>query len=250
MVASRVRPRARSPIDRWTTRVHRRIDAGEPHTGIIWGVTGPEAGAGPRGPKGPDGGDSTQGLVAASAIGPAGAPEQPLRVLFVCTANICRSAYAEVLARHLAGAAAGVTFASAGTYGLPAHPMNPDIAEFLPPGASADGFVSRRLTGAIVEAADLILTAEAAHRSFVLEEFPAAFRRVLTLGQFAEAVGRSELRGRALLAEVAQQRPPARPEHDVADPYRRGREANARAAAQLTSLLEVVVPALVATAGR
>ncbi len=41
----------------------------------------------------------------------------PLNVLFVCTANICRSPYMELTARHLAGDAA-VTFASAGTHGF------------------------------------------------------------------------------------------------------------------------------------
>jgi protein-tyrosine-phosphatase len=167
------------------------------------------------------------------------------RVLFVCTANICRSAYAEVLARHLAGPEAGVTFASAGTYGLRAQPLNPDIGEFLPAGADSDGFASRRVTREMVEQADLVLAMESVHRSFLLEEYPAAFRKVLTLGQFAEAARGSEARGRDLLAEVARSRPPARPEHDIADPYRRGRAANEAAAAQILGLLGVIVPALV-----
>jgi protein-tyrosine-phosphatase len=224
----------------------------------------------------------------------------PIRVLFVCTANICRSAYAEVLARHLLGAGSGVEVASAGTYGLPAQPLNPDIGVFLPAGADPAGFASRRVTRAVVEAADLVLAMEASHRRFLLDEYPAAFRRVFLLGQFAEVVtgregqiGRTgpgdrrdqsaspmpephardgdpgtrkeggpqaevpleghgsghaavpqSLRGRALLEAVARQRPPARPEHDVADPYRRGREANERAAAQIAGYLAVVLPVL------
>lgn len=168
----------------------------------------------------------------------------PIRVLFVCTANICRSAYAEVLARHLLGPAAGVVVASAGTYGLPAQPINPDIAEFLPEGADPDGFASRPLTDDMVTDADLILTMEAAHRRFVLDEFPASFRKVFTLGQFAEAVRGTPSRGRALLAELAERRPPVRPGDGVADPYRRGRAANARAAEQITELLAVVLAAL------
>lgn len=169
--------------------------------------------------------------------------EEPIRVLFVCTANICRSAYAEAVARHLGGDA--VEFASAGTYGLRAHPINPDIAVHLPADVDAAGFASRRVTREMVERADVVLTAEAAHRKYLLEEFPHSFRKVLTLGQFAEAAAGTELRGRELIAAVARQRPPMRPEHDVRDPYRRGPVANAEAAAQIDGLLAVVVPALV-----
>ena len=191
-------------------------------------------------------------ILAVSQAGGAGeasdaSAAQPLRVVFVCTANICRSAFAEVLARHLAGAGAPVMFASAGTYGLPAQPMNPDIAEFLPEGASPEGFASRPITAAIAAEADLMLTAEAVHRTFVLQEYPTTFRKVLTLGQFAEATERTEARGRALVDEIFRMRPPTRPRHDIADPYRRGRAANEQAAAQITRLLEIVVPVLVDT---
>ena len=41
---------------------------------------------------------------------------EPLRVLFVCTANICRSPFMEIYARSLAGD--GVVVSSAGTYGM------------------------------------------------------------------------------------------------------------------------------------
>ena len=168
----------------------------------------------------------------------------PIRVLFVCTANICRSAYAEAMARHLAGVGAGVVFASAGTYGLAAEPINADIAVHLPTAADVGGFASRRVTRELLDGADLVLTAEASHRKFLLEEYPASFRKVLTMGQFAEAAQASELHGRELIASVAAQRPPMRTEHDVRDPYRRGPVANAEAAAQIDGLLAIIVPAL------
>jgi protein-tyrosine-phosphatase len=137
--------------------------------------------------------------------------------------------------------------ASAGTYGLPAQPLNPDIGVHLPAGADPAGFASRRVSRADVDAADLVLAMEASHRKFLLEEYPAAFRRVFLLGQFAEAVASGDPggpRGQALVDAIAAQRPPARREHDVADPYRRGVEANARAAAQIAGYLAVVLPAL------
>ena len=169
---------------------------------------------------------------------------EPLRVLFVCTGNICRSAYAETVARHLAGVEAEVVFSSAGTHGLRAHPMSPEMAVHLPDGAECGGFASRRITPEIVAYADLILTSEAAQRTYLIEDHPAAFRRILTLGQFAEAASTTGLTGRSLVNEVGRLRPPARAEQDVADPYLRGDEANARAAAQLDRLLHVIVPAL------
>ena len=172
-------------------------------------------------------------------------PRLPITVLFVCTANICRSAYAEVAARHMLGSRADVVFSSAGTQGHASEPLNAEMAEFLPEGAAHDGFASRRATRDLIDRADLVLTAEASHRTFLLDEYPHAFRKVLTLGQFAEAAGHSELRGRELITAVGLRQPPARPEHDVRDPYRRGREANARSAAQLDELLTIVVPALV-----
>ena len=172
-------------------------------------------------------------------------PRVPITVLFVCTANICRSAYAEVAARHLAGSRTDVVFSSAGTQGHASQPLNSEIAEFLPEGVAHDGFASRRVTRDLIDDADLVLTAEASHRTFLLEEYPHAFRKVLTLGQFAEAAGRSELRGRELITAVGLRQPPARPEHDVRDPYRRGRAANARSAAQVDEFLMIVVPALV-----
>lgn len=172
---------------------------------------------------------------------------EPIRVLFVCTANICRSAFAEVVARHLAGFEAGVEFSSAGTYGLPAHPMNPDIAVYMPRGASSEGFASRRVNSRLVSDAELILTMEASHRTFLIEEYPAAFRRILTLGQFAEAASQSDRTGRALIADLSTSRPPTRPFQDVPDPYRRGPAANERAAALLSQLLGVIVPALLGT---
>ena len=56
--------------------------------------------------------------------GPGGAANQPraspLHVLFVCTANICRSPFMEMAARELAGPDAAVEFSSAGTHGFDA----------------------------------------------------------------------------------------------------------------------------------
>jgi len=179
-------------------------------------------------------------------------PQPPaLKVLFVCTANICRSPYMELAARHLlAGTDTpdAITFSSAGTHGFPAHEMDETMATALTEATGADpaAFRSRPLTREMVAEADLVVTAEASHRTFVLDDDPAAFRKVFTLGQLADALGQLEpgLDRAELLKSLGERRGTASPELDVSDPHRRGRTAAARCSEHIDSLLKVVVPTL------
>ena len=153
-------------------------------------------------------------------------PRASIRVLFVCTANICRSPYLELRARQLFGPDAGVEVSSAGTDGFEAAPVSDTMAaEFARWDTEVDGFRSRPATGELIDAADMVLTAEAAHRTRLLGERPAAIRKIFTLGQFvasADGCGRPALHGRALLGALASRRVPASPDYaDIADPYRR-----------------------------
>jgi sulfate adenylyltransferase len=167
-------------------------------------------------------------------------------ILFVCTANICRSPFAEVLARHHAGDRAEV--ASAGTRGWTDKPVDADMAaELTLRGIDPDGFRSRKLAGWMVDGADVVLTAEARHRTFVLGERPAAVRRTFTLGQFCAALDEISpaLHGvDALLKEVRRARPTARAEDDVPDPYGRGPEAARLAADRIEQHLAAILPRL------
>ncbi|WP_139977467.1 adenylyl-sulfate kinase [Nocardioides litoris] len=176
---------------------------------------------------------------------------EPLRVLMVCTANLCRSPSMEITARRLAGDGASVVVTSAGTHGFTDRPMDEPMAAALlvrHPGAAADveAFRSRPLTRALVEEADLVVTAEATHRSFVLDETPGAFRKVFTLGQLAEAVRRlpDDLDRDELLHRLGERRGSASADLDVTDPYQRGPEAAAACAAHVEELLGAVVPRL------
>jgi len=176
--------------------------------------------------------------------------DSALRVLFVCTANICRSPYMELLARHRLGEGAVVEFSSAGTHGLDGQAMNRTMAFNLVNGIPHRSFTSRRLTAPMVDDADLVLTAQDSQRRFVLEEHPAAFRKVWTLGQFAEAVRRAPeedgrpLTGRALVAAVSRISGISQVRDDIGDPYRRGPDVNAACAARIDELLDVVLPVL------
>ncbi|GAA4820699.1 adenylyl-sulfate kinase [Nocardioides caeni] len=174
-------------------------------------------------------------------------PPSPLRVLFICTANICRSPYMELRARALTGANDRIEFISAGTHGFRAHAVDETMAESLRArGVSTeliDSFASQRLTRELIAGADLVLTAEASHREYVLEEVPNAFRKVFTLGQFAESVARvdADLNGRALVTAVGHRRAGASDHHDIRDPFRRGRTAADASADQIDALFDAVL---------
>ncbi|GAW48469.1 MULTISPECIES: adenylyl-sulfate kinase [unclassified Nocardioides] len=174
--------------------------------------------------------------------------ERPLRVLFVCTANICRSPFMELSSRHLVGPDAHVTFASSGTHGAAGSEMSPDMAATLASRGVTGGhsFRSRPFKTEQLLHADLVLTAENAHRTFILDDHPGAFRKVFTLGQFAEAVRNSatDVTGRDLLAAVGTRRGTADPSLDIPDPYGQGPEAAEAAASAIEDLLRVVLPAL------
>ncbi|GAA2127003.1 adenylyl-sulfate kinase [Nocardioides bigeumensis] len=171
----------------------------------------------------------------------------PLKVLFVCTANICRSPYMELATRRLLGSDTSVVVSSAGTHGFDAAPMSEELIAGYE--EDAESFRSRRATRELVEEADVVLTAETTHRAYLLEEAPAAFRKIFTLGQLAQAVqAYADLpgppHGRELLAELSRHPRAADPSLNIADPYRRGPEASRAAAERIDELLAVVVPAL------
>ncbi|WP_205474131.1 adenylyl-sulfate kinase [Nocardioides sp. SYSU D00038] len=177
--------------------------------------------------------------------------DDALQVLYVCTANICRSPAMELLSRRVLPDSADVVFSSAGTHGHVDKPVDPEILRSLPADVVSDDFRSRQLSTRLLEEADLVLTAETAHRDFILEEQPGMFRKVFTLGQFANAVERvgADLPREELLRMVAESRPTAEPAGDVPDPYRRGRDAAVACTARIEGLLARVLPALSAHRG-
>jgi protein-tyrosine phosphatase len=108
-----------------------------------------------------------------------------VRVLFVCTANICRSPSAQWLLREAVAAhpeLAGVEVRSAGTRaveGAPGCQVAPALA-----GHWAE-HRSQALTPELIGWADLILTAGREHRAAVAGLDPAARTRTFTLRQAA-----------------------------------------------------------------
>jgi len=177
--------------------------------------------------------------------------DRPVAVLFVCTANICRSPYMELRASaFLADDPTAIEFASAGTHGFRARGVDATMAEVLSRRGVREeriaAFRSRPLTRELIQAADLVLTAETVHREYVLEEAPSAFRKVFTLGQFADTVARVDpsVVGQELVTYAGHRRASAAVQHEVGDPFNRGRAANELCADQIDGLLRVVMPRL------
>ena len=161
------------------------------------------------------------------------------RILFVCTANISRSPYAQVRMSELFGHA-GVLPASAGVPGTEGRPMDPAMEAQLPfEDDEALSHRSRVLTTAILRASDLVLTMEFAHHMRILDHWPDAARRVFGLRQFVDGLERVSASGPAS-ERVAQVRDAVAPNSmmwDIDDPYRRGARAARACAAQLDDLV-------------
>lgn len=180
----------------------------------------------------------------------------PFRVLTVCTGNICRSPAVERLLRARLGA--GVEVTSAGTRARAGDPVSgPMVPLMESAGASADGFVARQLTEAMVREADLVLVLTRAHRSAVVELHPAAVRRTFTLRELARLaadVDRTALpagspaeRLAALLPLAVTRRGvrSAQPtDDDVVDPYRLADGVYRASFAQLAAAVDVLVDVL------
>lgn len=171
---------------------------------------------------------------------PHGVPVAPYRVLFVCTANICRSAYADVISRQ--SGIGGVQFSSAGTHALVDQPMDPPMAACLPPGVDPSQHRARQLTRQIAQQADLIIAMSERHREFILDEYPDLARRTFLIGHVAREMARmpSGLR-RADLADHLWNHRSQEPADSVRDPYRRGSEVMASCARRIEELLGAIL---------
>lgn len=164
-------------------------------------------------------------------------------VLFVCTANICRSAYADVTSR--ARGIDGVEFSSAGTRALVGRPIDPPMAEAIETDADATGHEARQLTRQLMEEADLVLTMGGDHRRWILDEWPKLGRKAFLLGHVARVMADLP-EGMTLdrLTDHLWSHRSADPADEVKDPYKRGPEAMDTAARQIDSAMDVIATGL------
>ncbi|QEW00830.1 low molecular weight phosphatase family protein [Microbacterium caowuchunii] len=188
-----------------------------------------------------------------------------ITVLTVCTGNICRSPFAEVILQDELGAR-GVRVASAGVRALIDDPMTPEAQQLARqygvPEELISGHRARWLNESHLVEPDLILAMTREHRRAVVELTPAQVRRTFTvreLARLAQHVPDEEARRiadaagsdpaarlAALLTHLTGVRgeldPPAEPgEDDVVDPYRRSWAVYEQMAAEMMPALGEVV---------
>lgn len=109
-----------------------------------------------------------------------------MRILFVCTGNICRSPMGELLLSRFFPNP-DITADSAGTRGLPSRPIDPNSAALLSRDSiDSSGFRSKRLTPQIADAADLILCFEPRHIREVTAIAPRTGLRTFLITSFAD----------------------------------------------------------------
>ncbi len=194
-----------------------------------------------------------------SADGTAG-----MRVLFVCTGNICRSAAAErLLSVRTVDGGGRIDIRSAGTQARPGRPMHSRTERALARhGVDSAGFTSRRLSERDVEWADLVLTMTGDHRDEVVGISPRGLQKVFTLleaAALAQALGSAWSPGSAPLGAALAQAlrdtrlrfAPARgPAFDVPDPIEGSSQVHVNAVDQIASALDWLLPLLARPAPR
>jgi protein-tyrosine phosphatase len=177
---------------------------------------------------------------------PSHAAAAPFRVLFVCIGNVCRSPVGErLLASRLPADRFEVS--SAGVGAMVGYAMSKYAAEELRSyGGDPTGFAARQLTHEIVEQSNLVLTATRELRSQVLAEAPGALRRTFTVLEFAALLENAEGSTPAELVKWAgaHRSSVGKHEQDIPDPYRRGPEAHARAAAAIDAAVQQIAKGL------
>jgi protein-tyrosine phosphatase len=118
-----------------------------------------------------------------------------IKILTVCTGNICRSPYAELFLQNELNRISPKSFTirSAGSHALVGHQMDERSSMKLHDvGVASDGFVARQLNEDTVSDSDLILALTDEHRRIIVAMSPRLLKRTYTVREFA-----------AVLAELA-----------------------------------------------
>ena len=174
----------------------------------------------------------------------------PLRILFVCTANICRSPTAEVLARHHFGEDVAM-FRSAGFLQPGMAPPKMLVDVLADRGYDARDHLSYQLDPASLEAADLVLTMEGEHVQKATLLHADSFSKIIPLKEAAQVAHQMMARSIAipdLVQAVGVQRDASTylgSTWDVDDPYNRKRRDYERAVDEIEGLVRTVITPLV-----
>lgn len=184
-----------------------------------------------------------------------------MKVLFVCTGNICRSPMGELLF-PLFFHSDEIETDSAGTQGLISSEIDPSSAQLLTTdGVDSSAFRSKRLTPQLAMSADLILCFTERQAKEIATLAPRVARKTFTLTDFANLCkycaehglieGENlEDRTDSVILNASMIRPAVERADDIHDPYRREFEVFQRAHDQMTAAMVTIAESLELPRGR
>lgn len=106
-----------------------------------------------------------------------------MRILTVCTGNICRSPIAEAILAHELGES--FTVGSAGVAALTGSPADPFAREVCAErGFNLSPHIARPVELKLVLAQDIILTMERSHLKYLSRQYPQVHGRIFLLGNW------------------------------------------------------------------
>jgi protein-tyrosine phosphatase len=116
-----------------------------------------------------------------------------VRILVVCTGNVCRSPMAEGILRKLlrdSGSHGGVIVESAGTAAMEgAHASGNSVEVAFRRGIDIRGHAARQLTKRLVNRASLILTLQPEHKEWIAGRYPDAAAKTNVITSYADPDG-------------------------------------------------------------
>jgi protein-tyrosine phosphatase len=181
------------------------------------------------------------------------------RILAVCSGNVCRSPFVELLLRERLAARDDIAVASAGTIARPGQRMTREMVAaasqhgVAPELSRAHG--ASRLEERTVQSSDLILGLTRAHRAAAVELYPRALRRAFTVTEFARlcaSIGDTAgaLTAEQLVTEAATRRSLAVRDagaDDIDDPIGLPQDVYERVASEIAVAVDAIVNALGST---
>ncbi len=178
-------------------------------------------------------------------------------ILIVCSANVCRSPYAEALLRsrlRRAEADPGIELSSAGLQVQPGRPLCDTVATRLDGIDVSDAHRASRLRPELIAEARLVLTAERAHRAAIVQLTPTASSRTFTLREAAALASVSGTADQASPAETNIEMFAARLhgarglfapiDLDITDGHLRSRREHRRALDEIDDAIQVIADGL------